>query len=98
MCTGLTACSALRYRTAAVRIDNICSQLLMFGELYGTVLQPYYSLKFVYCCYYFSVVRYRTPALRNVTMYVQFLLLVVLYGNVLQREELLQYVYRSYIL
>ena len=39
MCTVLTACGIVRYRTAGVRIVKICVQFLLLLVLYGTVLQ-----------------------------------------------------------
>ena len=51
VCTDLTACSIVRYCTACVSIANICVQMLQFVLLYGTVLQEYELLKYVYSSY-----------------------------------------------
>jgi len=41
MCTVLTACSAVRYHNAAVRIVRVYVNFLQLVVLYGTVLQQY---------------------------------------------------------
>ena len=38
MCTGVTACSIERYRTAGVKIVKMCVYFLLLVVLYDTVL------------------------------------------------------------
>jgi len=48
MCTVVTACSAVWYCTAAVRIVTVLVQILMHVVLYGNVLQQDEFLQYVY--------------------------------------------------